>query len=57
MSNIQPQYYTLQEALVVLRVSDSTLRRYLKSGKIPYKQYGNSRKILIPKTAIEPELN
>lgn len=50
---VQPKYYTVQEALVVLGVSDPTLRRYLKDGKIPYKQYGNTNRILIPREAID----
>lgn len=51
--HVQPQYYTVQEAIVVLGISDQTLRRYLKDGKIPYRQYGSANRILIPREAID----
>lgn len=55
MEKIQSMYYTFQQAIVVLGISDSTMRRYLKDKKIPYKQYGDNRKILIPRNAINTD--
>lgn len=51
-----PQYYTIQEAIVILGVSDRTMRNYIKAGKIKARQYGSGGRILIPKSEVDPEV-
>ncbi len=38
--------YTLAEACQILRVSDATIRRWIKSGKIRYARVGRAYRIL-----------
>lgn len=50
-----PQYYTIQEAIVILGLSDRTIRNYIRDGKIKARQYGAGGRILIPKSEVDPD--
>lgn len=50
----EPLYYSVEEAARILGVSEETVRRWCRRGKIPgVKRFG--REFLIPRTSIDPE--
>ena len=48
-------YYKLEEARAILKLSDSTIRRYMKNGKIKYQKLG--REYRITETALKEFMN
>jgi len=44
-------YYKLEEARNILKISDATIRRYIRSGKLKYQMLG--REYRIPESALE----
>lgn len=51
--NIKRQYVGVKDAAKCLGISTTTLRKYIKAGKVPYKRYGESSTILIPLDSLQ----
>jgi excisionase family DNA binding protein len=49
------QYYTIENLVRRLQLSDATIRRYIKDGKLESKKIGKQHRI--PKSAVEKFIN